>query len=193
MPRPPEIFILAGPNGAGKTTGANLVLPYRFHVSKFVNADVIQQSLGAGTSPVDAARVMLRLVRELRDAGQSFAFETTLAAKTHVPFLQEAQKKGYLVHLAFISLRTAELAKSRVADRVAEGGHDIPPDDIERRFWRGLRNFFHLYQPLANTWSLCDNSGKSIVVIAHSQAGGQPVILDEKRYLELQRAAEQAR
>lgn len=192
MPRPPEIFILAGPNGAGKTTGANLVLPKRFQVSQFANADVIQQNLGPKTSAMTAGRMMLNRMRALRDAGESFAFETTLAAKSYIPFLQDAQKEGYLVHLAFISLKTPELAKSRVSDRVAEGGHDIPPEDIERRFWRGLRNFFDLYQPLASTWSLCDNSAKSILVIAHSQTGGRTQIRDKKRYLELQRAARQA-
>ena len=192
MPQPPEIFILAGPNGAGKTTAANLVLPKRFQVTEFVNADEIQQDLGPGASPMKAGRVMLRRMRELRDAGESFAFETTLAAKTYVPFLRDAQQAGYFVHLAFITLKTPELAKARVSDRVADGGHDIPPEDIERRFWRGLRNFFHLYQPLANTWSLCDNSGRSIVVIAHSRGTGQPMIHDKKRYLELRRAAEQA-
>jgi len=189
MSTQPEIFILAGPNGAGKTTGATLVLPERFQVSKFVNADNIQKDLGPGTSPIAAGRLMLARMRELRDAGESFAFETTLAARTYVPFLKDSQNLGYLVHLAFISLKTPELAKSRVADRVADGGHDIPPEDIERRFWRGLRNFFDLYQPLANTWSLCDNSGRSIVVIACSRAGGEPMIRDRKRYEELRCAA----
>jgi len=189
MSQPPEIFILAGPNGAGKTTGANLLLPKRLRVSEFVNADEIQRNLGPGTRPVAAGRVMLRRMRALRDAGASFAFETTLAGRTYVPFLQEAQKAGFVVHLSFLSLRTPELAQSRVSDRVAEGGHDIPPKDVERRFWRGLKNFFGLYQSLANTWSLCDNSGRQIVVIAHSQAGGPPMIRDAARYEELRRAA----
>jgi predicted ABC-type ATPase len=101
---------------------------------------------------------MLERMRDLRDAGESFAFETTLAGKAYVPFLRDARQTGYLIHLACISPRNPALAKSRVADRVAEGGHDIPPADIERRFWRGLRNFFDLYSPLVNAWTLCDNS-----------------------------------
>ncbi len=151
MAAPPEIFILAGPNGAGKSTGAAVVLSERFHIQEFVNADEIQKAMGQGASPVAAGRVMLRRMRDLRDAGRSFAFETTLAGKTYAPFLREAGRMGYLIHLAFISLRNRELAKRRVADRVAEGGHSIPPDDIERRFWRGLRNFLGLYSLLADT------------------------------------------
>jgi len=192
MPNPPEIFILAGPNGAGKTTGANLVLPKRFHVAEFVNADQIQHDLGPGTSAMKAGRVMLRRMRELRDASESLAFETTLAAKTYVPFLLDAQQAGYLVHLAFISLRTPALAKSRVADRVADGGHDIPREDIERRFWRGLRNFFELYQPLANAWTLCDNSGRSLVVVAQGESTATAKVYNQKRYDEIRREAKRA-
>ncbi len=189
MAHPPEIFILAGPNGAGKSTGAALLLPQRFQVREFVNADVIQESLGPGTSPVTAGRIMVRRMRELRAAGESFAFETTLAAKTYVTFLQEAQQAGYIVHLAFMSLITPNLAKSRVALRVQRGGHDIPPDDIERRYWRGLRNFFDLYCTVANAWTLCDNSGSKLVVVAQGGAAMKTVVYDQKRYDEIQHAA----
>ncbi len=191
MAPPPEIFVIAGPNGAGKSTGAALVLPQRFYVNEFVNADVIQQAMGPETSPIAAGRCMLTRMRELRDTQCTFAFETTLAARSYVPFLQQAQQSGFLVHLAFIALRSPELAVSRVADRVAEGGHNIPSEDIERRYQRGLRNFFDLYQPLANTWTLCDNSGSGVVVIANSRGTGQPMIHDRKLYMELQRAAGQ--
>lgn len=189
MAPPPEIFILAGPNGAGKTTGAALVLPERFHVSEFVNADVIQQSLGPGTSPITAGRIMLERMRQLRDTGQSFAFETTLAAKTYIPFLLGAQAAGYLIHLAFISLKSPQLAQLRVADRVAEGGHDIPASDIERRYWRGLRNFFDLYCPVVNTWTLCDNSGSRLIILAQGGAATPMVVYDQERYDQLQHAA----
>lgn len=187
----PEIFILAGPNGAGKTTGAALVLPERFHISEFVNADVIQQSLGPGTSPIAAGRITLHRMQDLRSAGQSFAFETTLAAKTYVPFLQDAQAAGYLVHLAFISLINPELAKARVALRVRRGGHDIPAGDIERRYWRGLRNFFDLYCPIVNTWTLCDNSGSQLIVLAQGGAATPMVVYDQQRYDQIERAAKQ--
>ena len=159
MAQPPVIYVLGGPNGAGKSTGATIVLPY-FDTHEFVNADAIAKSLTSG-SPIEAGYIMLRRMRELRDAGETFAFETTLAARTYAPFLRDAQQGGYFVHLVYIWLSSPALAKSRVADRVRDGGHNIPPDDIERRYWRGLRNFFERYRPLANAWTLCDNSGRS--------------------------------
>ncbi len=58
----------------------------------------------------------------------------------------------------FLWLPSADLAVARVAARVQEGGHDVPEETIRRRYEAGLSNFFRLYQPMATTWQLCDNS-----------------------------------
>ena len=125
MPHPPVIFVLSGPNGAGKTTGAAVVLP-TFGTHEFVNADNIQRDMGIGASPIAAGRQMLRRMHALRSAGVSFAFETTLSARTYQAFLEKAQQDGYFVHLVYIWLKNTQLAKSRVALRVKMGGHEIP-------------------------------------------------------------------
>jgi len=77
--------IIAGPNGAGKTTFANEFLPNEADCPEFVNADLI----AAGLSPFQAenvafttGRLMLRRIYELVAAGESFAFETTLATRS---------------------------------------------------------------------------------------------------------------
>ena len=67
--------------------------------------------------------------------------------------------------IVFLSLPTAELAIARVAARVAQGGHDVPEDDIRRRFRAGLDNFRRIYQPLVDGWVLYDNSGAQPVLL----------------------------
>jgi len=62
------------------------------------------------------------------------------------------------VHVAFLSLRSPELALVRVAERVRLGGHDVPEDVVRRRFAAGRRNFFALYRDVADTWQMFDNS-----------------------------------
>jgi len=186
----PVIFVIAGPNGAGKSTGAAAILPKRFPTDLFLNADDIARAL-ATDSPIEAGRIMIRRMDELRARRETFAFETTLAGKTHVRFLAQAQNAGYLVHLAYVWLSSVELAKKRVSVRVQRGGHDIPPADIERRYWRGLRNFFRLYSPLANRWALCDNSGRSFVLVARGRLGEAPTIFDQARFDRINNAAEQ--
>jgi len=181
----PELFVLGGPNGAGKSTVAGVLLPNELGVSSFVNADLIAQALtphAPESSAFGAGRMMLRRIRDLREQRQTFGFETTLASKTFAPFLREAQQLGYLAHVLYVSLRNADLAVSRVGIRVSRGGHNIPEDTVRRRFRRSLRNFFHLYLPLADTWTLCDNSGGALVDVAYGRANQEPVIVDQARW-----------
>ncbi|MCX5674844.1 MAG: Zeta toxin family protein [Planctomycetota bacterium] len=158
----PSVILLAGPNGSGKTTTAPLLLKGALGVEEFVNADVIAQGL-SGFRPEGAAlaagRAMLGRIRELAAQRASFAFETTLASRLLAPWIGGLVEKGYEFHLIFLWLPGADLAVSRVADRVRLGGHDVPEETIRRRYDSGLRNFFDLYQPLATTWRMYDNSG----------------------------------
>ena len=135
---------------------------------------------------------MLHRIRELRDRRQSFAFETTLASRSYVRFLEDAQQSGFVVHLAFIWLSSPELALSRVAVRVQQGGHDVPAETVRRRYQRGLRNFFGLYLPLANTWTLCDNSSDELVVVARGSQDTEPTILDTERFDRIRKQASHA-
>lgn len=98
----PEKFVLSGPNEAGKSTTATVLLPESLNVEQFVNADLIAQGLSPfapAKSAFLAGRLMLRRIRELRDQRASFAFETTLATRSYVPFLREARELGYIVHV----------------------------------------------------------------------------------------------
>ena len=72
--------------------------------------------------------------------------------------MRRAQEKGYLVHLLFFWLDSIELAKRRVADRVASGGHNIPLPVIERRYKAGLKNLFEIFMKEVDIWILFDNS-----------------------------------
>lgn len=174
----PQCYIIAGPNGAGKTTTAHVLLPEFLHCNEFVNADAI----AAGLSPfnvesvaMQAGRLMLQRMQHLADAGVSFAFETTLASKTFVPFIKKLQSTGYAVHLIFLNLESAELAKERVELRVLCGGHNIPSEVIVRRYAAGVRNFFALYALLVDSWNFFDNSLGEPTLLASCEQGEHQV------------------
>ena len=157
----PDVVILAGPNGAGKSTTAPALLKGLLAIDDFVNADVIAEGL-SGFAPdamaLEAADIMLRRIRSLAEAGANFAFETTMAGRSYASWLRQLITSGYRVHLIFLWLSSADLAVERVAQRVRLGGHSVPEETIRRRYDVGLRNFFHLYRPLATTWRFYDNS-----------------------------------
>jgi predicted ABC-type ATPase len=93
-------------------------------------------------------------------AGQSFAFETTLAGRGYLRQIPRWQAAGYRTELIFLRLANADEAVARVAQRVKQGGHAIPETVIRRRFEAGLENLTHLYAPAVDAWVLYDNSGE---------------------------------
>ena len=161
-PTTSNLVVLAGPNGAGKSTAAPVLLRGTLGVTEFVNADVIAQGLSAfdpDRVALAAGRIMIRRLQELARQGVSFAFETTLSSRSFAPWIRELSQTGYQFHLVFLWLPRADFAVQRVADRVRLGGHGVPETTIRRRYHLGLHNFFRLYQPLATTWGMFDNSG----------------------------------
>ncbi len=166
----PAIYIIAGPNGAGKTTAAYSLLPYVFNTVEFVNADEIAR----GLSPFNfegvtfqAGRIMIERLSKLLNENKSFAFETTLSGLTYLKFIKKAKLAGYEIVLFFIWLESSQLAKSRVAERVRKGGHNIPNEIIVRRYTKGIKNLSK-YVPEAKDWYIYDNSGSGYVLIASS-------------------------
>lgn len=180
--RPPRVVVLAGPNGAGKSTGAARLLRGALAVEEFVNADTIAQGLSAyrpEAAAVAAARVMLDRLRFLARARRDFAFETTLAGRGHALRLRDLKGTGYRTHLVFLALPEADLAVARVAERVRQGGHDVPEEVIRRRHRAGLRNLFALYLRAVDSWQIYDNSSLAGPRrIASCAAGGPPVVAD---------------
>lgn len=158
----PIVVLIGGPNGAGKTTVAPSFLGSYLNLETFVNADVLAAGLSGlrpETEAIAAGRLMIGHLRCLADDRKSFAFETTLASRTFAPWLRRLMRAGYEFHLLFLWLNSAETAVGRVAGRVRAGGHAVPEEVIRRRYHRGIRNFLHLYSPLATTWQAYDNSG----------------------------------
>ncbi len=164
-----RILVIAGPNGAGKTTFAREFLPREADCPLFVNADLIAAGLnpfGAGSVAMRAGRLMAKEIREHVRLGNTFAFETTLSGRGYARQIPSWQEMGYRVKLFFLRLPTPERAIGRVAQRVAEGGHDVPEQVIRRRFAAGWYNFEHLYRDLVDEWALYDNSGDAPELLA---------------------------
>lgn len=157
-----KAIVIAGPNGAGKTTFAGEFLPQEAGCPRFINADLI----AAGLSPfapeaaaIKAGRLMIREILACVARHESFAFETTLSGLRYLRHIEEWRALGYHVSLFFLGLPSADMAIARVAERVRQGGHDVPEPVIRRRFVSGRENFDRHYRDAVDAWALYDNSG----------------------------------
>lgn len=167
-----QLYIIAGCNGAGKTTASFTILPDILDCKEFVNADEIARGLSPFQPekvPIEAGRIMLKRIDELMQAKENFALETTLASKIYRHKIIEAKKIGYKVTLLFFWLRNLQLAKERVKIRVAEGGHSIEADVIERRYINGIKNLFTIYLPIVDAALIFNNSDGKHELIAEAK------------------------
>ena len=150
LDRRPVIVAIAGPNGAGKTTF------YHAHLRRaglrFLNADLLAQELKLDAYA--AARLADALRRELVRQRESFVFETVFSDPVgdKLAFLKEAAAAGYNVILCFIGISSPAVSEERVAMRVSQGGHDVPPDKLVARFPRTLANLRAAIRTLPHVW-----------------------------------------
>ena len=182
------LYIIAGCNGAGKTTASLSILPEVLDCQEFVNADEIARGLSPlnpESMAIEAGKWMKQRFDQLVEGEQNFAMETTLSARTYTKLVQRAQAKGFEVHLIFFWLASPEAAITRVAQRVQEGGHNVPRDTIIRRYYVGLNNLFNLFMPLVDVWMLYDNSDMSKVLIAAGGSHLETQVYNEKQFNEI--------
>jgi predicted ABC-type ATPase len=167
-----KVIIIAGPNGAGKTTFARAFLPEEAKCQRFINADLIAAGLSPfapETAAIKAGRLMLGEIEQSIKRQESFALETTLSGLSYLRHIRAWKASGYHISLFFLSLPSAELAIARVAERVKQGGHNIPESVIQRRFKVGLTNFNRYYRDVVNDWVLYDNSQDEPIVLEWSE------------------------
>jgi predicted ABC-type ATPase len=180
-----SLYIIAGCNGAGKTTASFTILPEMLNIKEFVNADEIAKGLSPfqpeGVA-LEAGRLMLNRINELLGGNKSFAFETTLSTRSYKNKIREAKEKGYSTMLMFFYLDSVDLAKQRVRTRVAEGGHNIEPHVIERRYLAGLRNLFDIYLEIVDRARVFDNSEGAPELIFTKTASGEIQIVNQIKF-----------
>jgi len=155
-------YIIAGSNGSGKTTFAMDFLPDYAKCVNFVNTDLIARGISPFVpekSSLAAGRMALRKINELIEKRENIAIETTLSGKTYFSLFEKMKNIGYSLNLFYLWIPDLEIAKKRVAERVENGGHNVPVKDIERRFKRSLENFEH-YSEIMDLVLFFDNSNE---------------------------------
>lgn len=158
--------IFAGVNGAGKTSMYQSI--YVDKNEKRINTDEMVSRIGSWKDEnlqAKCAREAVKLINEYITNGISFNQETTLCGKSIIRNIKAAKKNGFYVVLNYISLDNPETAKNRVAKRVEKGGHGIPEEVIERRYYNSQINLKKVVN-LCDQVKIYDNTNKFKAILA---------------------------
>lgn len=96
----------------------------------------------------------------LLEARVSFTFETVMSHPDKVEILARAQRAGFRTYLYYVATDDPAINISRVRNRVRLGGHPVPEDRIESRYYRSLGLLFDAIRH-TNRAYIFDNSGDS--------------------------------
>lgn len=124
--------IIGGVNGVGKSSFTGVLKERSTDLGVIVDVDRITAELGGNA--LTGGKAALRKIRECIDRGVSFTQETTLSGYKTEATASQVKELGYHVRLFYIGLDSAEESLARIENRVKRGGHDIPSDDVVRRF-----------------------------------------------------------
>jgi len=161
------LYIIAGANGSGKTTFAlNYTALNNLH---FINADEIAKTYDPNDISkykIKAGKEFFRQLEVNLDGDKSFMIESTLSGKYLKDIILQAKEKNFQIVLIYLFLETEEENISRVANRVLNGGHNVPENDIKRRYKRSKNLFWNSYKQMVNNWMLFFNGDDNYELIA---------------------------
>ena len=173
-----KLYIIAGANGSGKTTFATSFSS--IHDLDFINADEIAKELDPKNitkHQVKAGRIFFQELHKKLNDNKSFIVETTLSGRYLVKYITQAQSNGFEVEMIYLFLEKPESNINRVSNRVLNGGHHVPKDDIIRRFYRSKEMFMYVYKDLVDKWIMYYNSDEITEKIATDS-----MIYDNKKW-----------
>lgn len=153
-----QLYIIAGANGSGKSTLAEVLLPAK--KLEFLNADEIAKEIAPkaiNSVPISAGKVYFERLNEFFKNEKSFAVESTLSGNNIVRIINKAKSQNYKIVLVYSFLDNCTTCIERVKKRVKNGGHNVPEEDIIRRYYKSIVKFWDEYRLLADEWSLFYN------------------------------------
>ncbi|MCH5300308.1 MAG: zeta toxin family protein [Ruminococcus sp.] len=140
--------LIAGVNGTGKSSLRGVLEGQGVLLGHIIDADKIAKdnnynNILAGKKAIEEINYCLK-------NNISFTQETTLSGHRIERTVKQARKQGYYITLYYVGLNSKEESILRIANRVRKGGHNIPENDVIRRFDNRIES-------LKSILPFCDN------------------------------------
>lgn len=143
--RKPELIMIAGPNGSGKTSVTQKFLHHEWGEGiVYINPDEVADKIfgdwNSDSSVLKAANYCTEWRERCLKERTSFVFETVFSSQDKIDFLLRAKQAGFFIRVFFIATHHPSINAARIANRVMEGGHDVPITKIISRFYKSIMN-----------------------------------------------------
>jgi predicted ABC-type ATPase len=175
----PVLTIFAGPNGSGKSS---VIKRFEFEGRhNLLDTDAIAKRLNPDNpvlSAIAAGREVICRTHDYIEMDQSFAIETTSGRTWTLTAIRAALQREYSIRVVYVCIDTPELNVQCVRERVAYRCHDVPEDDIRRRYGRSLLNlrpFLRLWTKVSFTIIPGPNREKCWKLVPELSFGGQSI------------------
>ena len=124
--------IIGGVNGVGKSSFTGVLKERCDDLGQIIDVDRITAELGG--SALAGGKAALTRIESCIEKKVSFTQETTLSGYRTEATAKKVKDLGYAVRLFYIGLDSMDESLVRIQNRVKRGGHNIPAEDVERRF-----------------------------------------------------------
>lgn len=152
------LYIIAGANGSGKSTLANVLLKEKN--LEFLNADEIAKEIAPNainSVPIKAGKEYFKRLAVYFKQKKSFAVESTLSGNNIIRIIKKARLEHYKIILIYSFLQNCTNCIERVKKRVENGGHNVPEEDIIRRYYKSVLKFWKEYRFIVDEWTMFFN------------------------------------
>ena len=168
------LTIIGGVNGVGKSSIYGALGVANKELGVVIDTDKITAKLGG--DKLKGGKEAVRLINDCLERGESFTWETTLAGNKPLKTILAAREKGYVITLYYIAVSTPEESILRIKNRVRKGGHDIPSDDVKRRYEKRFDDLIKIL-PYCHGVGFFDNENGFAVVGIYTK--GKLKLIDE--------------
>lgn len=167
----PLAVFYGGTNGSGKSTLRGEYQDSSIEVH--IDPDRIARSINPDdprSADIAAGKKSVEFFNSAISNSMSFTMESTLTGKSIIGRMQKAKDAGFKIELRYVGLESADLNVTRVAERVAKGGHHIDEHVIRKRYDASRENLAAA-SLIANRVVVWDNSGPKASLCATINEG----------------------
>lgn len=181
--------IIGGVNGVGKSSLTGVLRTEMHDIGRIIDVDkLVSQS---GGDAIAGGKLAIAQIDDCIRDGICFTQETTLSGHRTLHTVRRALEAGYYIRLYYIGLDSVEESLSRIRNRVAKGGHDIPEERVRQRFDTRFADVAQIL-PYCHEATFYDNDNGFLAVATYKNGELSPIGRRAPRWLsELEAAIRQ--